>query len=156
MSQIGNSRVRKFAIPLAVAGAVLGVAGITIASSDAATQLATPLAKPLTTPLATPLAPPQAKPLTTPQAKQQVILPQARLPTPLAPVAYSHTTGDGTSFQTKFDGKNFTVPLKDGTYKLVDNGGQIKVQGGRVVWDAFGVVKNFNKTGKFMGISPDG
>ena len=43
--------------------------------------------------------------------------------------------------------KGFKVDLKNGTYKL-DNGGAIRVRGGVVVWDAFGVVEKIKSQGK--------
>ena len=42
------------------------------------------------------------------------------------------------------DAKTFKVDLKNGTYKL-DNDGAIRVRGGVVVWDAFGVVDKIKK-----------
>ena len=110
------SQVRKFAVPLAVAGAVLAVTGITIVSGDAA---------------------------------QGTI------------IVHNLTTTDGTKIITRFDGKDTharipgpggEVPLRDGDHKLT-NGGAIKVVGGRVHSDAFGMVNNFNRR---KGISPDG
>ena len=65
------------------------------------------------------------------------------------------TTREGTKVLQTFDGRHFhalvpsprgNVPLKDGEYKLT-NGGAIKVRGGRIVWDAFGVVEKFEKRG---------
>ena len=62
---------------------------------------------------------------------------------------------DGTKAVQTFDGRNVKVhvpqargamPLKDGDYKLT-NGGAFKVQGGRVVWDAFGVIEKLRKGG---------
>jgi len=74
---------------------------------------------------------------------------------------FPHKTRDGQAFETRFDGKNFHAvtssgaALKDGDYKL-DNGGSIKVRGGLVVWDAFGAVDVFKRTGLVKGVSPDG
>jgi hypothetical protein len=110
MSQVG-----KFVVPLMVAGAVLAVAGVTVASG---------------------------------QIRQ-------------TPVVHNLTTTDGTKIITRFDGKDTharipgpggEVPLRDGDHKLT-NGGSIKVVGGRVHSDAFGVVNNFQRKGI---LDPDG
>jgi hypothetical protein len=125
MSQASNSRVGKFIVPMAVAGAVLTITGLTIGNSDAQTS----------------------------------VLGKVRMEKVIH--SFPHKTHDGQTFETKFDGKNFHAvtssgaPLKDGDYKL-DNGGAIKVRGGLVVWDAFGAVDVFKKTGLVKGISPDG
>jgi len=62
-------------------------------------------------------------------------------------------TSDGTQILAKFDGKGYTAfaaktqaPLSDGEYKL-SNGGAIRVKGGRVVWDAFGVIEKLKGKG---------
>jgi hypothetical protein len=125
MSQVSHSRIGRFIVPLAVAGAVLVVTGLTIESSEAQTSA---LGK---------------------VRGEKVVR------------SFPHKTHDGQTFETRFDGKNFHAvtssgaPLKDGDYKL-DNGGAIKVRGGLVVWDAFGAVDVFKKTGLVKGISPDG
>lgn len=114
MSQLG-----KFAVPLAVAGALLAVAAVTVVSSGAATRT--------------------------------------------YPV-HTLTTSTGTKVLQTFDGKSFhalvrgprgNVPLKDGEYKLT-NGGAIRVKGGRIVWDAFGVVEKFEKRGLASFTDPSG
>lgn len=62
-------------------------------------------------------------------------------------------TKSGITFQQTFDGKKLhavvqsaqgNVPLRNGQYKLT-NGGEIKVQDGIIVWDAFGVVEKVSK-----------
>jgi hypothetical protein len=70
---------------------------------------------------------------------------------------HSVTTTDGTTIHVKVEGKSYTANVADGTYKLT-NGGAIRVRGGKVVWDAFGVVKRL-KTGRWksgMSIDPIG
>ena len=53
---------------------------------------------------------------------------------------------DGTKVNAVFDqqGRGFKVQLKDGTYKL-SNGGVVRVQGGRIVWDAFGAIEKLRR-----------
>jgi hypothetical protein len=57
----------------------------------------------------------------------------------------SLTLTNGTAFNATFDrGSNsFRTPLADGTYKL-NNGGAIRVRGGEIIWDAFGVIDRLN------------
>jgi hypothetical protein len=56
----------------------------------------------------------------------------------------------GVTIHQVFDPVSRTVsasangrPLKDGVYKIV-NGGSIRVKGGIIVWDAFGVISKLN------------
>ena len=74
------------------------------------------------------------------------------------------TTSEGTKVLQTFDGKSFhalvsgprgNVPLNDGRHKLA-NGGEIEVRGGRIVWDAFGVVEKFEKRGLASYTDPSG
>jgi hypothetical protein len=137
MSHLGHSRVRRFTVALAAASAVLVVTGLTIRSSEA-----------------------QPSALT---RQGSAVQPGAAARVRMERVIHTfpHKTHDGQAFETRFDGKNFHAvtaggtPLKDGDYKL-DNGGAIKVRGGLVVWDAFGAVDAFKRTGIAKGISPDG
>src|SRR5437764_376364 len=64
-------------------------------------------------------------------------------------------TFDGRTFHALVPGPRGNTPLKDGEYKLT-NGGAIKVQGGRIVWDAFGVVEKFEKSGLASYTDPSG
>jgi hypothetical protein len=53
---------------------------------------------------------------------------------------------NGTAFNATFDrnSNSFKTPLVDGTYKL-NNGGAIRVRGGEIIWDAFGVIDRLKK-----------
>ncbi len=53
---------------------------------------------------------------------------------------------DGTKVNAIFNqgSRSFSVALKDGTYKL-SNGGAIRVQGGKIVWDAFGAIDKLRR-----------
>ncbi|MBV9993714.1 MAG: hypothetical protein JO127_00745 [Caulobacteraceae bacterium] len=57
-------------------------------------------------------------------------------------VAYEPQTRALYAFTTARGGR--PAPLADGTYRLT-NGGAIRVQEGRIVWDAFGVVDKLAK-----------
>lgn len=137
MSHAGHSSARKFTAALAAASAVLAVTGLSIQSSEA-----------------------QPSALT---RQGSALQPNALARVPMEKVMHTfpHKTHDGQTFETRFDGKNFHAvtasgaPLRDGDYKL-DNGGAIKVRGGLVVWDAFGAVDVFKRTGLVKGVSPDG
>jgi hypothetical protein len=50
------------------------------------------------------------------------------------------TTKNGKTIQVRVEGKQYTADVADGSYKLT-NGGAIRVQAGKIVWDAFGAVK---------------
>jgi hypothetical protein len=63
-------------------------------------------------------------------------------------------TTDGVTIHQKFSKKYGTVsvftssgggraPLKDGVYKI-NNGGSIRVKGGKIVWDSFGVISRLS------------
>ena len=56
---------------------------------------------------------------------------------------------NGTAFNAVFDrnSNSFKAPLADGTYQL-NNGGAIRVRGGVIVWDAFGVIDRLNAQAK--------
>jgi hypothetical protein len=65
------------------------------------------------------------------------------------------TATDGTKIVATVDGKEFKAftqqgtkrtPLRDGEYKLPNNGA-IRVKGGKVIWDAFGAVDKVKRTG---------
>jgi hypothetical protein len=68
----------------------------------------------------------------------------AALPTPSLQTQ-SLATANGTAFNAVFDrnSSTFKAPLADGTHKL-NNGGAIRVRGGVIVWDAFGVIDRLN------------
>jgi hypothetical protein len=107
---------------------------------------------------------PDFKPLTTPRTVNPSITPQTVSPSikkgvaPTAPAGIAPATlptpslqtqslslSNGTAFNTTFDRNtsSFKTPLADGTYKL-NNGGAIRVRGGAIVWDAFGVIDRLN------------
>jgi hypothetical protein len=69
----------------------------------------------------------------------------AALPTPRFQTQ-SLTMTNGTAFNAVFDrtSNSFKVDLKDGTYRTT-NGGAIRVRGGVIVWDAFGVIERLRK-----------
>jgi hypothetical protein len=59
-------------------------------------------------------------------------------------------TVDGVTIHQAFNPDSRTVsvsshgrPLKDGAYKI-DNGGSIRVTGGRISWDSLGVIARLN------------
>jgi hypothetical protein len=98
---------------------------------------------------------PDFKPLATPQTVNPSIkkgtpsiapggIAPAALPTPSLQTQSLSLT-NGTVFNATFDrGSNsFRTPLADGTYKL-NNGGAIRVRGGEIIWDAFGVIDRLN------------
>lgn len=60
------------------------------------------------------------------------------------PIDVTYTKADRTltAFTRLRDGRR--IPLADGVYAL-SNGGAIRVRGGRIVWDAFGVVDKLNR-----------
>ena len=72
------------------------------------------------------------------------------------------TTTAGVKLQQTYDGRTISVRIvgsnarpADGTYNLT-NGGAIKVQGGHVVWDAFGVVERAKQRGLSYQVDPTG
>ena len=68
----------------------------------------------------------------------------AALPTPSLQTQSLSLT-NGTTFNAVFDRNtsSFKVDLQDGIYKTT-NGGAIRVKGGVIVWDAFGVIERLN------------
>ena len=64
---------------------------------------------------------------------------------------------NGTAFNATFDRNRnvFKVPLANGTYQL-NNGGAIRVRGGVIVWDAFGVIERLNRQGPAQDLDPPG
>ena len=65
---------------------------------------------------------------------------------------------NGTAFNATFDRDRnvFKVPLANGTYQL-NNGGAIRVRGGVIVWDAFGVIERLKVPGATAhDVDPDG
>jgi hypothetical protein len=56
------------------------------------------------------------------------------------------TTTDGRKVVAHFDGRGYSVRLRDGQYKTT-NGGAIRVQGGKIVWDAFGAIEKLKHQG---------
>jgi len=98
---------------------------------------------------------PDFKPLATPQTVNPSIkkgtpsiapggIAPAALPTPSLQTQSLSLT-NGTTFNAVFDRNtsSFKVDLQDGTYKT-SNGGAIRVKGGVIVWDAFGVIERLN------------
>lgn len=64
---------------------------------------------------------------------------------------------DGIKFVARFEGRRVralvakgrsTMPPADGVYELT-NGGAIKIEGGWIVWDAFGVIERLKDQGIF-------
>ena len=64
---------------------------------------------------------------------------------------------DGTRILATFDGKDYkavvvvtgakkAAPLRDGEYPLA-NGGAIRVKGGKIIWDGFGVIEKVKRDG---------
>jgi hypothetical protein len=69
---------------------------------------------------------------------------------------HSLTTSDGTRFVQTYDGRNFHARgLRDGTHRLT-NGGAIRVRGGIIVWDAFGVVARSKRGTAVADLDPTG
>jgi hypothetical protein len=64
------------------------------------------------------------------------------------------TTTDGKTIHVKTQGRVYTADVADGDYKLT-NGGAIRVNGGRVVWDAFGSVRRLKTNGRKLRQGPD-
>jgi hypothetical protein len=67
---------------------------------------------------------------------------------------------NGSAINAVFDRNtsSFKVDLQDGTYKTT-NGGAIRVKGGVIVWDAFGVIERLNiqkKKGQGVAEAPVG
>ena len=77
----------------------------------------------------------------------------AALPTPSLQTQSLALT-NGTAFNAVFDrsSNSFKTPLADGTYRL-NNGGAIRVRGGAIVWDAFGVIDRL-KSGQKLAEAP--
>jgi hypothetical protein len=141
---------------------LIGSVLVTLCAAVAAAQNP-PLSNPATSPGVTSpvtkspagIIAPDFKPLATPQTVNPSIkkgtpsiapggIAPAALPTPSLQTQSLSLT-NGTVFNPTFDrGSNsFRTPLADGTYKL-NNGGAIRVRGGEIIWDAFGVIDRLN------------
>jgi hypothetical protein len=162
MRQAHVSFVGKFTVPLAVAGAVLAVAGLTVANSRAEQKsLSTlPMGESMKT---RPMAGQNIAPLKDGNSKLKIERAVANPGGNAAKTAFptfALASVDGQAITQTFDGKSFHArgsggPLKDGDYKLA-NGGAIKVRGGIIVWDAFGVVAKLKRTGIASDLDPTG
>jgi len=156
-----RSLVGKFAVPLVVAGAVLAVAGFTVASGRAEPKGLSTLPKSKSMNVR-PMLPAASGPSTATSMTKRSPATKSlgrNGGTTSFPV-HALATTDGTAITQSFDGKNFHArgvggPIKDGDYKLT-NGGAIRVRGGVIVWDAFGVVQKFKRTGIASFTDPSG
>ncbi len=79
--------------------------------------------------------------------------PQALQTTDGVAIVAVHDGGRG--YQAFAENAGRRTALEDGTFRLT-NGGEIRVQGGRIVWDAKGAIERMQRNGLTLASDPIG